>query len=239
MYLRDVEQPEAVEIPLGSLGHLWRKLLRYIARLTNPAELACHGDIQGFHELDVELDVNVAVEVAPEGEEDRLVIIHVDRTAFSPGFRHLDITSLESEAERYRADVLNFALTGIPDSRFIAAVPSFARQSVFCTDDAVVERVVRGSRLLAPPGTEFLEDAFVRHVILHVRRTGERTEQVDHLLLGEFTQFSIFCSKCRKSINSASVNANYGTKSRAFSFEKNGEKMGQIRLLWGKNGEVF
>ena len=64
-------------------------------------------------------------------------------------------------------------------------MPSFARQSVFRADDAVVERVVRGARLLAPSGMELLEDTFVRDVILYIRRTRKRTEQVDHLLLGE------------------------------------------------------
>ena len=58
-------------------------------------------------------------------------------------------------------------------------------------------------------------------------------------LYGEFTQFSIFRSKCRKSIISTSENAHYVTKSRAFSFEKNGGKWAKIRHLWGKNGEVF
>jgi hypothetical protein len=69
------------------------------------------------------------------------------------------------------------------------------------------------------------------------RPSGKRAKK--WYALGEFTQFSIFRSKCRKSIIFASKNAHHGTKSHAFSFEKNGEKMGQIRLLWGKNGEVF
>ena len=40
LHLGDIKQSEAVKIPLGPLGHFRRELLRYIARLTNPAELA-------------------------------------------------------------------------------------------------------------------------------------------------------------------------------------------------------
>lgn len=130
LHLGDIEQPEAVEITLGSLGHFRRELLRDIARLPNPSELARHSHIQGFHQLDIELDMNVVVEVAPEGEEDRLVIVHVDRAAFSPGLRHLDEPGFETEAERYRADVFDLPLARIPYSGLVAAVPSFTRNDI-------------------------------------------------------------------------------------------------------------
>ena len=65
-------------------------IMRDVARFAYPAELAGYSDIQGFHQLNVELDVNIAVEVTPEGEEDRLVVVHVDRTAFSPSFPEPD-----------------------------------------------------------------------------------------------------------------------------------------------------
>ena len=73
--LGNIELPEATIIPLDLPDHFRRELLRDIARLTNPAELARRGDVQGFHLPDVELDMNVAVEAATEGEEDRPVIV--------------------------------------------------------------------------------------------------------------------------------------------------------------------
>ena len=57
--------------------------------------------------------------------------------------------------------------------------------------------------------------------------------------LGEFTQFAIFRSKGRKSIHSTSVNANHGTKSRAFSFEKNGGKWARSVFYGEKMGKFF
>ena len=86
LHLGDIEQPEAVEITLGSLGHFRREFLRYIARFANPSELTRHGNVQCLHKFDVELDVNVAVEIASEGDlrslprwSGRIRMLHFER----------------------------------------------------------------------------------------------------------------------------------------------------------------
>lgn len=57
--------------------------------------------------------------------------------------------------------------------------------------------------------------------------------------LGEFTQFAIFHSKCRKSIISASVNAHHGTKSHAFFLRKMGKKWAKSVFYGEKMGKFF
>ena len=105
--------------------------------------------------------MNVPVQVATKREEHGLFIGHVDRTTLSPGLRQLDFPGLKSETVRHGADILDFRPAGILDV-VVPAVPSLTRQSVFRTDDPVVERVMRVLlRIRAVPRTELLEDAFV------------------------------------------------------------------------------